>query len=211
MTLTNSLLPRRSRYNEHPRFFFPDGNIIFLVETTLYRVHRYFFERDSVIFATMFTLPSVAGERPEGEVVENPIILEGVNALDFDRFLAVLYPMNFAARDIGTVEEWTSVLSLATRWDFFSLRELAMQYLDQNTAAVERIALGRRYDIPSWLTAAYTEVCERKDPLTLAEGRLLGVDDTIRIGQVRHSIRYSANLNRHHDSVVALIRDVFLP
>jgi hypothetical protein len=63
------------------------------VETTLYRVHRYFFERDSAIFASMFTLPSAAGERPEGEVVENPIVLEGVNTLDFDRFLSVLYPM----------------------------------------------------------------------------------------------------------------------
>jgi hypothetical protein len=56
-------------------------------------VNRYFFERDSAIFASMFTLPLAAGERPEGEVVENPIILEGVNAVDFDRFLSVLYPL----------------------------------------------------------------------------------------------------------------------
>lgn len=121
------------------------------------------------------------------------------------------YHRNFAARDITSAEEWTSVLSLATRWEFASLRELAMQYLFASTSAVERIALGRRYDIPGWLVPAYTEVCERKDPLTLAEGRLLGLDDVIRIGQVRHSIRYSSNLNRHHDSIVALIRDVFLP
>jgi hypothetical protein len=56
-------------------------------------VHRYFFERDSAIFAAMFSLPPVVGERPEGEVIENPIVLEGVNALDFDRFLSVLYPL----------------------------------------------------------------------------------------------------------------------
>ncbi|KAJ7721484.1 hypothetical protein B0H16DRAFT_1335241, partial [Mycena metata] len=178
------------------------------VENTLYRVHRYFFERDSAVFASMFTLPSAAGLRPEGEVVENPIVLEGVNAVDFDRFLSILYPSNFTARDIASPEEWTSVLSLATRWDFTSLRDLAMQHLFATTSAVERIALGRRYDILEWLVPAYTEVCERKDPLTIAEGRLLGVDDAICIGQVRHMIRYSANLNRHHDSVVALVRDV---
>ncbi|KAJ7750099.1 hypothetical protein DFH07DRAFT_1062211 [Mycena maculata] len=203
--------PRRSRFIEHPRFFFHDGNVIFLVEKTLYRVHRYFFERDSAIFASMFTLPSAAGERPEGEAVENPIVLEGITALDFDRFLAILYPLNFAARDLVSAEEWTSVLSLASRWEFSSLRELAMQHLFTSTSAVERIALGRRFDIPGWLVPAYTEVCERKDPLTLTEGRMLGLDDVICIGQVRHSIRYDSNLNRHHDSIVALIRDVFLP
>ncbi|KAJ7434033.1 hypothetical protein B0H11DRAFT_1758061, partial [Mycena galericulata] len=183
------------------------------VEMTLYRLHRYFFERDSAIFASMFTLPPAPGQRPEGEVVENPIVLEDVNALDFDRFLSILYPINFAVRDIASADEWTSVLSLATRWDFTSLRELrvAMQYLLASLSAVERIALGRRYDIPGWLVPAYTEVCERKDPLTIAEGRLLGLDDTICIGQVRHSIRYSSNLNRHHDSILALVRDVFLP
>ncbi|KAJ7133736.1 hypothetical protein C8R43DRAFT_894956, partial [Mycena crocata] len=180
------------------------------VEKTLYRVHRYFFERDSAIFASMFTLPSAAGERPEGEVVENPIILEGVSALDFDRFLSILYPLNFSTRDTASAEEWTSVLSLATRWDFTSLRELALQHLFSMASAVERIALGRRYDIVGWLIPAYTEVCERTEPLSLAEGRLLGIDDTVCIGQVRHSIRYSSNLNRHHDSIVALIRDVFM-
>jgi hypothetical protein len=118
---------------------------------------------------------------------------------------------NFAARDIASAEEWTSVLSLASRWEFTSLCELAMQHLFAITSAVERIALGRRYDIPGWLVPAYTEVCERKDPLTLGEGRLLGLDDAILIGQVRHMIRYSSNLNRHHDSIVALVRDVFLP
>ncbi|KAJ7672068.1 hypothetical protein B0H17DRAFT_947775 [Mycena rosella] len=210
MTLQHSLLDPRSRFNEHPRFFFPDGTVIFLVEKTLYRVHRYFFERDSAIFASMFTLPSAAGERPEGEVVENPIVLEGVNKLDFDRFLSILYPISFTTRDIGSAEEWTSVLSLATRWEFTSLRELAMRHLFAMASAVERIALGQRYDIPSWLVPAYTEVCERKDPLTLAEGRLLGIADVICIGQVRHSIRYSSNLNRHHDSIVELVRDVFI-
>ncbi|KAJ6578913.1 hypothetical protein DFH09DRAFT_909392 [Mycena vulgaris] len=201
---------RQSRFNEHPRFFFSDGTVVFLVEKTLYRVHRYFFERDSAIFASMFTLPSAVGERPEGEVVENPIILEGVSALDFNRFLSILYPINFSTRDTASAEEWTSVLSLATRWDFTSLRELATQHLFAMTSAVERIALGRRYDVPEWLAPAYTEVCERKDPLNLAEGRLLELDDIIWIGKVRHCIRYASNLNRHHDSIVQLVQDVLV-
>ncbi|KAJ7180579.1 hypothetical protein C8R46DRAFT_1318570 [Mycena filopes] len=202
--------PRGGRFNEHPSFFFPDGTVVFLVENTLYRVHRYFFERDSAVFAAMFTLPSAVGQRPEGEVVENPVVLEGVSTDDFDCFLSILYPSDFTVRDVRSAAQWTSVLSLASRWDFTSLRELAIQHLFTMTSVVERIAVARRYDILEWLVPAYTEVCERKDPLTLAEGRLLGVDDVICIGQVRHMIRYAANLNRHHDSVVELVRDVFV-
>ncbi|KAJ6631391.1 hypothetical protein B0H10DRAFT_1772334, partial [Mycena sp. CBHHK59/15] len=52
-----------------------------------------------------------------------------------------------------------------------------------------RLALGRRYDVPGWLVPAYTELCERADPLTLGEAHRLGLDDVVRIGQVRHSIR----------------------
>ena len=84
-----------------------------------------------------------------------------------------------------------------------------MQHLSVITSAVERIALGRRYDIPGWLVPAYAEVCERKEPLTLAEAVLLGLEDMVCIGQVRHTIRYTSNLNRHHDSIVALVRDIF--
>ncbi|CAK5281911.1 unnamed protein product [Mycena citricolor] len=158
----------------------------------------------------MFSLPTASGERPEGEVVENPIVLEGICTVDFDRLLSVFYPADFATRDCASVEEWTSILSLSTRWEFTSIRELAIQHLGPSTSAVERIALGRRFDVGPWLVPAYTELCERMDPLTLTEGQLLGVDIIIRIQQVRHSIRYASNLNRHHDSIVALVRDVLL-
>ncbi|KAJ7072853.1 hypothetical protein C8F01DRAFT_263223 [Mycena amicta] len=198
-------LDNRLRGQEHPRFYFPDGNVVFRVQDTLYRVHRYFFERDSVVFSSMFSLPPVSGQRPEGETPENPILLEGLPTLEFDRFLAVLYPLNFVTRDTPSAIEWTSVLSLATRWDFASLRALAITHLATLTSSpAERIALARAYDVQAWLGPAYTTLCTRTDPLSLAEGRCLGLEDTVRVGQVRHAVRYAANLNRHPDSIAAL-------
>lgn len=63
------------------------------VEDVLYNVHRYFFRRDSSVFDGMFSLPHPVDKRPEGDSLENPIILEGIGARDFDRLLSLLYPM----------------------------------------------------------------------------------------------------------------------
>ncbi len=59
------------------------------VDDILYRVHRYFFCRDSKIFKTRLSrLP--AQESP----ASLPIIsIENVKSKDFDAFLSVLYPL----------------------------------------------------------------------------------------------------------------------
>lgn len=41
----------------------------------------------------MFTLPPPNNDGPEGEVEDNPILLEGFKATDFERFLSILYPL----------------------------------------------------------------------------------------------------------------------
>ncbi|KAF5365925.1 hypothetical protein D9758_006684 [Tetrapyrgos nigripes] len=194
----------------HPRFYFPDGNVLFLVENTIYKVHRYFFQRDSAIFDAMFTLPSPPGESPEGESDENPICLHGISSQDFDRLLSILYPLDFLEYEMKTVEEWTSILDLASRWDFSSLCRLAVNNLYTITSAADKIYLGHMYEVTEWLVPAYTELCVRQEPLTLQEGRRLGVDITTSIGQVRHQIRYRSNLNRSHDTIVELVRRAFV-
>ena len=93
-------------FTQHKRFFFEDGNITFLVrlpsrrntcallisrvqvDGILYRVHRYFFCRDSKVFMTRLSrLPAQEGSSP-------PIIsLENVKSKDLDAFLSVLYPL----------------------------------------------------------------------------------------------------------------------
>ncbi|KAF6761159.1 hypothetical protein DFP72DRAFT_803918 [Ephemerocybe angulata] len=193
----------------HPRFFFQDGNVIFMVEGTLFKVHKFFFQRDSPIFNSMFTLPPPNNDRPEGEVEDNPIVLQGFKATDFERFLSILYPLNFLNCDLTTADEWTSVLAISSMWEFASLRLLAIDKLSHITNAVDRIALGKRFDLPHWVTPAYFDLCTRGEPLNQDEGEKLGMADVIKIGQIRHQIRYVTNLNRHEDTIVTLVKEMF--
>lgn len=95
----------------HERFYFDDGNVVFLVrllgslrirqctadpgeqvEETLFNVHRYFLKRESPVFRDMFTFtPDSDGH--EGSSNEHPVVLEGTKSLDFACLLACLYPL----------------------------------------------------------------------------------------------------------------------
>jgi len=169
-----------SSTRKHSRYYFPDGNVIFLVEETLYKVHRYFFQRDSSIFASIFS-DSVG----RGSSDDDPISLVKVTVKDFDRFLSILYPADFRKRTVTTADEWGSVLDLAAEWNFQSIKHLAIDHIAQADAPVDKIVLGRKHNMVEWLGEAYEAVCKRKDPLTQQEGVRLGVEDVIRISAVR--------------------------
>jgi hypothetical protein len=64
------------------------------VENVLYRVHRYFFQRDSEIFAAMFTLPpgSIPGEQQDGSSDDRPLHLKQQDPTDLEAFMSLLYP-----------------------------------------------------------------------------------------------------------------------
>lgn len=50
----------------------------------------------------MFSLPTAAGELPEGESERNPIVLEGVKPEEFESFLSVIYPSYVSKRGKDT-------------------------------------------------------------------------------------------------------------
>ncbi|KAG8904597.1 hypothetical protein FRB99_001516 [Tulasnella sp. 403] len=206
--LLNPPSPKRAR---HPVYYFEDGNVVFLVRTgqtavlltkltitqatdTLFKVHRYFFVRDSAVFKAMFTLPPGPGKTVEGMEDENPIVLPEVPALDFERFLWVLYPPSFGEYN-ATVPEWCSILHLATLWDFDSIRRLAIHQLHSlsptDMPPVERIALAHRFqlDHANWLLGPYVELAVRTTPLSLEEGRKLGVDVVVLLARAREEVK----------------------
>ena len=85
-----------------------------------------------------------------------------------------------------TVEDWSSILLLADRWNFESIKALAILKLAPIASPIDKIVLGRRHGVNDWLKSAYTAVCLQEAPLNLQEGRRLGVDDVIRINAVRY-------------------------
>ncbi|KZT73327.1 hypothetical protein DAEQUDRAFT_464321 [Daedalea quercina L-15889] len=174
----------------HEVFYINDDSVIIRVEDTLYRFHRHFLTRHSKAFETTFSLKP-ENEKPEGLTDEHPVLLEGITCKDFERLLCLFYPENVSDGDLSTTEEWTSVLALATKWDFAEYRQLAISRLSQLASPVDRILLGRAYEIPEWLSTAYLELCTRDDALTYEEGMRLGMRDVILLSDIRQSIRGS--------------------
>ncbi|KAI0002273.1 hypothetical protein BJV74DRAFT_741415, partial [Russula compacta] len=170
----------------HDRFFFDDGNIIFLVEGVLYRIHRYFFCSDSSEFKDRISRLSAEQEQ---ESSPPPLIpLHDVKPVDFDAFLSILYPLNFNTREEHSFEEWTSILDLSTRWGFTTIRDLAIRCLKPPTP-LQRLLLARKCGVEEWILPALQELCERPLPLTLDEARLMDVEDIVLVGSVRETVR----------------------
>jgi hypothetical protein len=103
------LTPTRSA-----QFYFPDGNVIFLVRifhrgaheqnissgllipytlqlnVTLYRVYKYPVQQASIVFASMFAMGNEG--TTEGTADHNPIVLSYVPVDEFEAFLTLLFP-----------------------------------------------------------------------------------------------------------------------
>ncbi|KAH9915882.1 uncharacterized protein B0H18DRAFT_1124563 [Fomitopsis serialis] len=174
--------------SKHDRFYFDDGNAIFLVEETLFNVHRYFLKRDSPVFQDMFSMHS-----DEGRTDDNPILLEGTKSADFACLLACLYPSSIGEIDVLQAEEWAAVLDLAVKWQFDSVRKLAVKqmmrvHVDSPTLALQ-ITTARRHQMHDWYLDAVLKMCERSRPISPSEGELLGLLETIRISAMRQKLR----------------------
>jgi hypothetical protein len=94
---------------------------------------------------------------------------------------------NFEQRDLS-YEEWKSVLHLSTRWDFSSIRRLALDNIQPPTPH-DRLLLARTYSVNNWLVPALSELCERRAPLSLVEARQMDIEDVVLIATVREDIR----------------------
>ncbi|KAJ7645917.1 hypothetical protein DFH06DRAFT_915595, partial [Mycena polygramma] len=157
---------------KHTRFWYADGNVTVVVANTTYKLHRYLFENS----AWKYTFAAHMAHIPSGQ----PRYL-AENKPDFDRFLSILYPLDYGKHECQTAEEWTSVLVVADHAKMESVRRLAIDQLAAVAGPVDKITLGHRYGVPEWLAPAYLALAMRKEPLTATEGAKLGVEALVRV------------------------------
>ncbi|KAJ7788782.1 hypothetical protein B0H14DRAFT_3575732, partial [Mycena olivaceomarginata] len=159
------------------------------VEARIFKVPRYHFEHSSEIFATTFTLPVVDAADAEGGSDENPVILEGINSVDFQRLLKVLYPLDIPQILSMPKDEWISVLKLSTQWYFLDARDLAIKQLNDRPeiGSVERILLARQYDVAAWLRMGYNDLAKRGEGISLEDAATIGWETTVRLYQTREA------------------------
>ncbi|KDQ17865.1 hypothetical protein BOTBODRAFT_171575 [Botryobasidium botryosum FD-172 SS1] len=84
--------PITVRTRDH-KYYFEDGNIILLVEDTLFNVHRSLLAQDSSIFGSTFSLPvsQTTSSDLEGSSDDSPFLLPGESAENFRLLLMALY------------------------------------------------------------------------------------------------------------------------
>lgn len=83
------------------------------------------------------------------------------------------------------------MLHLSTRWDFSSIRRLALNNIQPPTPH-DRLLLARTYSVDDWVNPALSALCERSAPLSLDEARQMGIEDVILVATVREDIRSHA-------------------
>ncbi|RPD67210.1 hypothetical protein L227DRAFT_619446 [Lentinus tigrinus ALCF2SS1-6] len=177
------------RAQRHRDYYFDDGNIVIRVQDTLYKLHRSLLERHSPVFRELFTVPQPEGST-EGLAEDNPIILSGIEAIDFTRLLWLLYPPVLATCPITTVDEWMSIFEQADRWQVDYLREFALARLRSSyIPPIRKILFWTRYNLPpNELIPTYMEIISRKQPLTLQEAEEAGLPMFVKIGQARELV-----------------------
>ncbi|EIM87210.1 uncharacterized protein STEHIDRAFT_120909 [Stereum hirsutum FP-91666 SS1] len=113
----------------HSVFYFKDELSIFQVENTLYKVHRYFLQKGSPMFRTMFSYARRMGNRVgEGTKDSKPIILDGTTRKEFECLLSYLYD---GVQDDFQMppESWLSLLAISSRFKFSSIETRALSEL----------------------------------------------------------------------------------
>uniref|UniRef100_A0A0W0F6L7 BTB domain-containing protein n=1 Tax=Moniliophthora roreri TaxID=221103 RepID=A0A0W0F6L7_MONRR len=186
--------------SRNPRYYLDDSMAIFLVESQLYKVHRYFFRLESVIFDSMFDCPAPdVGQ--DGNTDNQPIEIPEVTCQQFEALLDHFYDGLFRKQayfnDSTPLQKYIDLLSISHRFECTTARERAIKGIDAATTnPIQMIDLAEVYDVPKWLTPAYVELCRREEPLNESEAMDLGPRKTIIICRARETIRTSPETRR---------------
>jgi hypothetical protein len=148
--------------------------VTFEVEDCLFRVPSYQFFEQSPEFCEIYKLEAHLWA-DDGD----PIKLEMVTQEGFRSLLKVLYPLSlFPSMKLGSLskEEWTSVLTLASKWRFLRVRAAAksvLEHLQVPLTSLEKICLGRDLSIPSWVIDGFVGLVQAK---TITDIEALEID-----------------------------------
>ncbi|KAJ7890727.1 hypothetical protein B0H13DRAFT_1626243, partial [Mycena leptocephala] len=170
-------------------YYLLGGDLYCIAENKLFRMHRYFFERESTFFKAQLAIPATPGAPRIGTTDGSAILLDNVRSADFSKLLWMKYSLYDA-----TVEDWSTILELACRWEFAEVKSLAVRELEKlELPDIDRIVLYHKFAIDqSYLIPRYMALCERPELLTVEEGIWLGMETVISLSRARECARNQA-------------------
>ncbi|KAJ7270113.1 hypothetical protein B0H12DRAFT_1009185, partial [Mycena haematopus] len=176
------------------KYYINGGDLYCIAENKLMRVHRYFFERESKYFKEQLAVPATPGAPRLGGSDDSAIILDNVRNEDFMKLLWVFYNPKYSLYD-ATIEDWSTILELAHRWEFAEVKNLAIRELEKlDMLDIDRIVLYHKFAVDeSYLIPRYVALCERPELLTVEEGLRLGMEIVIPLSRARECMRNGAS------------------
>lgn len=173
----------------HPRYNLPGGDLHVIAEDTLFRVHGYFFSRDSPIFHSRLN-PVSPGQTREG-TTDSPVVLDGITSREFEILLWVFYNPKYSLYD-ADVETWMTILNLSHKLQFKEVKELAVRelHMKKELPLVEKMALYQHHQVDQrHLVPLFAELVSRDTALTLEESKILGPESTFFVYTARERLR----------------------
>ncbi|KAF8583085.1 hypothetical protein K439DRAFT_107581 [Ramaria rubella] len=163
----------------HEQYYMKDG-INFQVENTLFKIPRYMLVISSPVLSPL--LSSAHADDP-------PIRLANLKCTDFERLLALLYPLTpfTTVSDFWDEQDWISILRIATMWGMAEVRGRAIESLSKMSirSPFTKITLGREYGHPKWVEEGFKMLSLRPEPLTPEECVHLTKEDVIKCAAAR--------------------------
>jgi hypothetical protein len=174
----------------HEGYYINGADLCLLIENVHFRVHKYFFERESNYFVRKLATPASPGQQPPGTQDSNAIVLDNVTPDQFAKFLWVFYNPKYSLYE-AKISDWEIVLELSVRWEFPEIKSLAIRELEKKDIAdSKRIKLYHTNNVHSdFLIPRYASLCERDEPLTYEEAEDIGMKTVVMIGAGREAVR----------------------
>ncbi|KAL4255949.1 hypothetical protein AB1N83_012810 [Pleurotus pulmonarius] len=171
------------------KYYLPGGDLHLLADGQLFRVHKYFFQRESEWFRDRIAIPVTRSNYPRGTSDSDAIQLS-VRSSDLEKFLWIFYNPTYNLCACPATD-WIIVLGLAHQWGFHEVKKLVIRQLESKQIhLVDRIALYAAHGVDDEeLRKYYTELCLRPEPMSLHEGMKLSMYVVIMVATVRERLR----------------------
>ncbi|KAF9479393.1 hypothetical protein BDN70DRAFT_696162 [Pholiota conissans] len=175
----------------HQEYFLPGGDLYLQVDNVLFRIHKFFFERDSAHFRTLLDSPVAPNTTRSGSSETKPIAIRNSSPSEFAKFLFIFYNPKYSDYTDFDTADWTCVLKIACEHEFVEVQHCAIRALqDCDLSTVERIHVYKLYKVdPKYLVPLYIAMAVRDEGPTDKEVHHLGAETSLLIFRLREYLR----------------------
>ena len=113
----------------HSTYYLSGGDLYIIIQNIVFRIHRYFFERDSPWFKEWFDTSNSTPSQPIGKSLSTTFILDDIQPDKFANFLWVFYNPTHSLYNTKSCRQWFRILKVAKLYSFQSVTELVFQEL----------------------------------------------------------------------------------